>query len=594
MYTFALDYETYYDKDCSIKTLGPLGYFSHPEFDAYRVSVWGDEGTKFVGHPKDFDWDKLKGHRVLSHNASFDETLYLYGAKQSWWPLVDYAEWHCTADLSVYCSLPRSLKGATTVLFDLEISKSTRDNMSGKTWESMSEDFQREVDEYALKDSELCLKLWEELSPSWPKHERAISALNRKIVQRGIPIDYDLLQKNKDVIEHKLFDAKNSIPWAKELPILSRNAFNVECRKVGIEPPASMALTSEEANEFIKEYGEKYPFIVAVRDFRRINALKKKLQSFEYATLDDLRYYGGCFYFGAHTGRYSGSGGNLNLQNLPRAEHFGVNLRHMIRAPKGKKLIIADLSQIEVRTLFYLAKAKEMLERISNCNDIYEVFAYRLGMYQPNTSYHPTYRKNFKEFDGGKLRHIVKQIILGCGYGVSAKKFAQITGMSEKEAARGVRLYRLNFRHVVKLWNNYQRQVVVANYNQKDFFIELPSGRKLKYGKVKKNVGDNRTNYVVYQYKGGKQVPMRAWGGLLTENASQALSRDIFSDMMLRLEDRGIKTIFHVHDEFIIEVDEEKAEDTLKEVLEIMSTPPTWIPDIPLEAEGKIVNKYQK
>jgi DNA polymerase len=64
--------------------------------------------------------------------------------------------------------------------------------------------------------------------------------------------------------------------------------------------------------------------------------------------------------------------------------------------------------------------------------------------------------------------------------------------------------------------------------------------------------------------------------------------------MMLRIEDRGIKTIFHVHDEFIIEVDEEKAEDTLKEVLEIMSTPPTWIPDIPLEAEGKIVNKYQK
>ena len=75
MYTFALDYETYYDKNCSIKTLGPLGYFSHPEFDAYRVSVWGDEGTKFVGHPKDFDWDLLEGNRVLSHNASFDETL---------------------------------------------------------------------------------------------------------------------------------------------------------------------------------------------------------------------------------------------------------------------------------------------------------------------------------------------------------------------------------------------------------------------------------------------------------------------------------------------------------------------------------------
>jgi len=188
----------------------------------------------------------------------------------------------------------------------------------------------------------------------------------------------------------------------------------------------------------------------------------------------------------------------------------------------------------------------------------------------------------------------VKQIVLGCGYGVSYKKFAAISGFSEEEAARCVELYRRNMWKVVKLWNNYQRKVVVANYLQKDFSIKLPSSRVLNYGKVKKNVGDKRTNYVVKQYRGGKQVPMRAWGGLLTENASQALSRDIFSDMMLRLEAKDIKIIFHVHDEFIIEVDEEKAESVLKDVIEVMSTPPTWIPELPLEADGKIVTKYQK
>ena len=50
--TYAVDFETYYDKNCSIKTLGTLGYFSHPDFDAYMVSVVGDEGTNFVGDPK--------------------------------------------------------------------------------------------------------------------------------------------------------------------------------------------------------------------------------------------------------------------------------------------------------------------------------------------------------------------------------------------------------------------------------------------------------------------------------------------------------------------------------------------------------------
>ena len=79
MNTFAIDYETYYDKECSIRTLGVLGYFSHPNFDAYMVSVVGTEGTNFVGHPKEFDWSLLDGNVVLSHNASFDETLFLYG-----------------------------------------------------------------------------------------------------------------------------------------------------------------------------------------------------------------------------------------------------------------------------------------------------------------------------------------------------------------------------------------------------------------------------------------------------------------------------------------------------------------------------------
>ena len=123
--------------------------------------------------------------------------------------------------------------------------------MSGKKWEDMSEEFQKEVDDYALKDSELCLKLWEELSPKWPDFERAISSTNRRIVQRGIPIDMQLLEDNKNVVANKLFDAEKSIPWFGEKPTLSRIAFNEECRKVGIEPPASLALADEEAESLL-------------------------------------------------------------------------------------------------------------------------------------------------------------------------------------------------------------------------------------------------------------------------------------------------------------------------------------------------------
>jgi len=250
MNTFAVDFETYYDKECSIKTLGALGYFSHPSFDAYMVSVVGSEGTNFVGHPKDFDWSKLNGQRVLSHNASFDETLFLYGVSQNWWDDCDPAEWHCTADLAAYCRLPRSLKGSTAKLFNLTVDKSTRDNMSGKRWEDMSPEFKEEVSEYALKDSELCLKLWDTLKDKWPQFERDVSSINRKIVQTGIPIDSDLLAEQLIIINKALFEAEEAIPWIDEKPLLSRAAFDQQCRIMGLEPPpASLAESDEEAKK---------------------------------------------------------------------------------------------------------------------------------------------------------------------------------------------------------------------------------------------------------------------------------------------------------------------------------------------------------
>ena len=263
--TYALDFESYYDKECSIKTLGPLGYFSHPDFDAYLMSVVGDDGYEWVGNPKEFDWSLLKGQRVLSHNASFDETLYLFGVDKGWWESVDVHEWLCTADMVAYCGLPRSLKNSTAELFNLEVSKETRDSMRGKQWDSMDKDFKKEVCEYALKDSVLCLQLWDALKDKWPKWEQEVSTVNRRCVQRGLPIDAKLLKKQKETLTQRLFDAENSIPWIGNAPPLSRKAFNEECRKLNLEPPASLALSSEEANEWIKKHGKEHIWIGAVR-----------------------------------------------------------------------------------------------------------------------------------------------------------------------------------------------------------------------------------------------------------------------------------------------------------------------------------------
>lgn len=583
--TFAVDFETYYDKDCSITTLGTLGYFSHPDFDAYMVSVVGDEGTYWVGHPKEFNWSCLKGQIVLSHNASFDETLYLYGVSKGWWGEVHPYKWYCTADLAAFCGLPRSLKGASVELLDIEVSKETRNNMMGKRWENMEPDFRKEVEEYALKDSDLCLELWMKLKSRWPESERMISEVNRKCVQKGIPIDVDLLKEQKEKVAQYLFEAENSIPWIEEFRPLSRKAFNDECRKCGLEPPASLALSNEEANEWIAKHGEEYPWIKAVRDYRRINALKRKLESFDVATMSDGRFYGGIMYMGAHTGRFSGSGGNLNLQNLPRGEMFGSNLRHLISPKDGKKLIVADLSQIEVRTLCWLADDHATLKEIENSDDIYEAFAIRFNKWDSS--------KGVLKDEDPKTRHMVKAMVLGCGYGASANKFSIISGMPLDEAQNAVSLYRDKLQKVVKLWNDLQRKMHVAYSQDIDFVLDLPSGRSLNYKKISTAIQAGRRSYISMLTKGSKKIPVRLWGGLLAENMSQALARDIFSDMLVRIVGLGADVIFHVHDEVVIEVDEDKAEATLEKVISTMSEPPSWI-DIPLDAEGKIIERYEK
>ncbi len=92
-----------------------------------------------------------------------------------------------------------------------------------------------------------------------------------------------------------------------------------------------------------------------------------------------------------------------------------------------------------------------------------------------------------------------------------------------------------------------------------------------------------------FTVRGGPDYP-----ALIAHNCSQALARDIFADMLVRVHKAGIKIIMHVHDELVCEVPDDQAEDSLKRVLEIMHTPPDWIPDIPVAAEGTLTPYYTK
>jgi DNA polymerase I-like protein with 3'-5' exonuclease and polymerase domains len=50
----------------------------------------------------------------------------------------------------------------------------------------------------------------------------------------------------------------------------------------------------------------------------------------------------------------------------------------------------------------------------------------------------------------------------------------------------------------------------------------------------------------------------------------------------------------HVHDEVLCEVDEDKADECLKDMTRIMTTPPEWAIGLPLEVDLKLMRRYSK
>ena len=84
---------------------------------------------------------------------------------------------------------------------------------------------------------------------------------------------------------------------------------------------------------------------------------------------------------------------------------------------------------------------------------------------------------------------------------------------------------------------------------------------------------------------------MKIWGGFITENAVQAIARDIFAAGLLAVEAAGLKIVMHSHDEVVVEV---SLDVSREEVARLMTQCPDWIKGLPLAAEADNYFTYAK
>ena len=586
MKAIALDFETYYDNNVSLTKMAPHCYVRDPKFRVLCASVYGNEinwsGTTLP--PREL----LENSLIIAHNASFERTVVEF-----FYPGLK-AQWFDTADLTAYLRVKRGLDSAAKYLLNESAEKDTRKKLfKVSDLSALPPSVRQEIIDYNARDARLSFSLYQKYAQQWPEFEQACSRMNLELCMRGLPIDLEYVNATIHSLEQQEFDTLREIPWALHHPPLSPLALREEARKANIPVPLSLDQRNPEAIRWENTYGEKYPWVRAVRTFRKIHTLLtrfKALQSITDPTTQRAPIQ--IKYFGSHTGRFSGggeTGQKFNVLNM------SDELRPCIRAPVGWKIVTMDYDQIEARITFWMTGARYITDKLKQGKNLYEIEAHLiLGIPEEECS-------NLSE-KNPSLYAMVKAVVLGCTYGMSGRTFQLMAPLlsggqynpTAHEAERMVRLFRNKHIEVTRAWAlgmaAFKNSV---NNQQTQHVVKLPSGRELiyYYPRFKDFFG-----FIATPVLGGPEKKLH--GGLLFENKVQAFASDLLRKGMVdarpTLEKYGAEILFTLHDEFVFMCPSDSAESFAKEVKEkIIESAKDWAYDLPLSLKVKITDAYQ-
>jgi DNA polymerase len=270
------------------------------------------------------------------------------------------------------------------------------------------------------------------------------------------------------------------------------------------------------------------------------------------------------------------------------------------------QLLVADFSAIEARVIAWLAKEKWRMDVFATHGKIYEASAEQMFHLTPGS---------VKKGDPERQKGKVAELALGYGGSVGAliNMGALDMGLTEEELPDIVRRWREASPSIVRLWYTVERAALDTVENcgqtgcygllftresdhrtQQDFLtITLPRGRKLFYAHP--SVADNQFGNPALHYMGIEQgtkkwTNISTFGGKLVENIVQAIARDCLAEVLLRLNAAGCQTVFHVHDEAVID----SPVNCLEQVLAMMAQPIEWAPGLLLKGDGSAMNYYRK
>lgn len=690
------DCETY--SECDLRTAGTHRYAEHESTEITVVQWAIDDGEPRV-HDCTDDNARRRGdsHQlhlalrdpaitIVAHNSMFDRTL----LRHCWGIDVPVERWQDTMIQAMAHGLPGGLdKIGQIVGLEADQAKDKRgreliqlfckprpknSQLRRATRETHPKEWAEFLD-YSRQDI-VAMRAIDQRLPSWNYRaghpELGLWHLDQRINDRGVAVDLDLARVAIEAVDREQARLKAEVREQTDGLVTNAsqrdNLLAFICAEYGVDLPDLKADTLRRRIE-----DPDLPDGVRLLLSLRLEATKTstaKYKALVNATSADGRLRNTLQFAGAQrTARWAGR--IFQPQNMPRpdmkqadidegidalkagcAELFFDNVmrltantvRGCIVAPPGRKLVIADLSNIEGRGLAFLAGERWKLKAFADFDagvgeDLYKVAYGRSFNVDPREA-------------TGQRRQIGKVMELGLGYegGVAAfLTFAAVYGMdldeladavwstasaeSIAQAQRMLEWFRkqrrsthglsdrvwvacevlvLSWReahaNTKALWAAAGEAVRLAIANPGEAFpigqhlkarvdgawlrIRLPSGRYLCYIQPKVADDGQITYFGVNQYT-RQWGPIKTYGGKLIENCTQAFARDILAYNMPAIERAGYEIVLSVHDELLTETPD--SDDYNVDALAgMMASPPPWAPGIPLAAAGFETTRYRK
>jgi hypothetical protein len=608
-----LDFETYFDNHYSLrsKEYNTSEYIRDPQFKVHCVGVrragqptqviWDDDVAPFL---RSVDW---ANSTLLCHHAQFD------GAILAWHYGIIPSFYLCTMSMAraLHAGITRASLDAVAGYYGVG-NKLPNVLSKMKGHRVIPDELRAQASAYTAMDVDLMWLINHTMLKCFPAPELKLIDLTIRLFTD--PVLRVNLSRVEAELEQEMAqkDAKIAACGVDIDELMSAGKLAAALRARGVEPPTKISPRTKQIAYAFAQTDEEFlalgthaePGVRALVEARlavksTLGETRAKRFLKAGAGGQSLPVY--LNYCGAHTTRWSG-GNKLNLQNLPR----GGELRRALEAPPGHRVVVVDSAQIEARVLAWLAGQTDLLGIFATGGDPYCAFASVL------------YGRTITKVDKDE-RFVGKVCVLGLGYQMGWRRLQGTLALgimgpplflSDDVCQRAVRTYRRLNKQIKALWGAMEHvlykmlmkkrhgtpdEVTVLRQGVIEYdggSLWLPNGLPLHYPDLRADWDEERDEFRNFTYRSNKEF-VHIYGGLLTENVVQALARVIVAEQMLAISfDWRVVTM--THDEVVCVAPEADADRCLQEMLAIMRTPPTWAPDLPLNAEGAHDCNYSK